>query len=124
METYEITQKQLDDTPQKKRRWRWPGVTGPGTYTWNESRNRYEPLQSTTPSRGSTATGHDFDKGFGIGGLGRFQETSTIPTPEQMKRIEKMMARATTCRRCGQNDVFDGAMFTTVGGNICDDCCG
>jgi hypothetical protein len=65
---------------------------------------------------------HDFDSGLGIGGLGRHQEKPIIPTVAQMERMEQLEAKATTCRRCGQNDTFDGAMFTTGGGNTCDDC--
>ena len=64
----------------------------------------------------------DFDRGFGIGGLGRHVEQPIVPSIAAIERVEKMEARATYCRHCGQSDVFDGAMFTTGGGNICDDC--
>ena len=76
--------------------------------------NRVQPTNSTS----------DFDRGFGIGGLGRHQEDPMIPTVAQMEKMDRMRARATRCRRCGQTDMFHGAMFTTVGGDICDDCCG
>jgi hypothetical protein len=67
---------------------------------------------------------YDFDGGFGIGGLAHHQEKPIIPTIEQIERLKRMEASAMVCRKCKQSDVFDGAMFTTVGGNICDDCCG
>ena len=115
MKTYTVTQEQLDET--QDRRWRWPGVTGPGEYTWNEGENRYEPVVHR-----QIAT--DFDRGgFGIGGLGRYEEPPFIPTKAQMDKLECMEARATYCRRCGESDVFDGAMFTTLASSgLCDDC--
>lgn len=67
---------------------------------------------------------YDFDGGFGIGGLGRHEEKPIIPSVKVLERYERKAAQARTCRRCGQTDVFDGAMFTTLGGNICDDCAG
>jgi hypothetical protein len=68
---------------------------------------------------------HDFDSGLGIGGLGRHIEEKPVPTVEQVKRLEQMEARATYCRKCGQSDVFDGAMFTTdPSSGLCDDCYG
>ncbi len=65
---------------------------------------------------------NDFDGGFGIGGLGRNQEKPTVPTVKQIDLWEQLEANAVFCRRCGQSDVFDGAMFTTGGGGVCDDC--
>ena len=68
---------------------------------------------------------HDFDRtGLGIGGLGRHEEPPIVPTVKAIKRLERMEAGATHCRRCGCSDVFDGAMFTTGGGDVCDDCFG
>jgi len=73
----------------------------------------------------SPEMGHDFDKGFGIGGLGRHAEEPIIPTVEQMKRIETAEAKMQTCRRCRQSDLYDGAMFTTdPSSGLCDDCYG
>ena len=67
----------------------------------------------------------DFDQGFGIGGLSRYEEPIIVPVAAQLKRMERMEARARRCRRCGETDVFDGAMFTTdSSGNLCDDCYG
>ena len=61
--------------------------------------------------------------GLGIGGLGSYQEPPFIPTLTQMERMERLEAEATTCRRCGQDDVFGGAMFTTdASSGLCDDC--
>lgn len=68
---------------------------------------------------------HDFShSGLGIGGLARHVEEPFVPTIRQMKRWEQMEQQARYCRRCGESDVFDGAMFTTGGGNVCDDCFG
>lgn len=66
----------------------------------------------------------DFDQGFGISGLGRHEETPIIPTVEVIERLEKLEAEATYCRVCGCSDLFDGAMFTTGDGDVCDDCFG
>lgn len=64
----------------------------------------------------------DFDRGFGIGGLGRHEETPAIPTIEQLERMKQAQRRARRCRRCGQTEL-DGAMFTTMpSSGICDDC--
>jgi hypothetical protein len=77
-------------------------------------------LVSEEPARDDAS---DFDQGFGIGGLGRHIEAPIIPTVEAIARVEEMEQRAQTCRKCGQNDVFDGAMFTTAqDSGLCDDC--
>lgn len=79
------------------------------------------PVKSIAPK----SVGYDFDKGFGIGGLGRHVEAPVIPTIAQMKRLERLEAQAHSCRRCGESDVFDGAMFTTApSSGLCDDCFG
>lgn len=116
MEIYTITKAEWELADDKRKAWRYPGVTGPGQYTWHEANYIYYPVQSQDDAQ------HDFDSGLGIGGLGRHKEKPIIPTVAQMERIEQLETKATTCRRCGQNDVFDGAMFTTGGGNVCDDC--
>jgi hypothetical protein len=87
------------------------------------------PIHITHPQRlnpaQSTESPLDFDSGgFGIGGLARYEERPVVPSERALKCYEKMAQRATRCRRCGQTDVFDGAMFTTLGGDICDDCAG
>jgi hypothetical protein len=110
MTIYTITQKDLDEN----KPWRYPGVTEPGRYTWSETHYSYYPVQQNGPT--------DFDSGLGIGGLGRHEEKPIVPIATQVERMEKAQARARICRRCGQSDVFDGAMFTTGGGNVCDDC--
>lgn len=118
METYTITQEQLDSTPQENHHWKFPGVTGPGQYIFDESQNSYRPVTASP-----AATGYDFDGGFGIGGLGRHVEKPIIPSVEAIERVERMEQRATYCKRCGQSDVFDGAMFTTdASSGLCDDC--
>ena len=66
----------------------------------------------------------DFSRsGLGIGGLGSYQEPPFIPTVAQMERMDQMEASATTCRKCGESDVMDGAMFSTDrSSGLCDDC--
>ena len=64
----------------------------------------------------------DFDKGFGVGGLANYDELSIIPSIAAMKRLEQIEAAMQVCRRCGESDLLDGAMFTTGGSNVCDDC--
>ena len=76
------------------------------------------PPEPETPDYG-------FDRGFGIGGLGRHVEDPIIPTVEQMKRVEAAEAKMRICKRCGASDLYDGAMFTTIkGSGYCDDCVG
>lgn len=61
---------------------------------------------------------------LGIGGIGIFAENEmpVIPSPAAMARMEQLQKTDIVCRRCGQSKNFDGAMFTTGGGDICDDC--
>lgn len=69
---------------------------------------------------------HDFDRaGLGIGGLSRQIEKPAVLTIKQIKYLRRLEHKATRCRRCGQSDVFDGAMFTTdPSSGLCDDCYG
>ena len=62
---------------------------------------------------------------FGIGGVGQFEENEApmVPSEAALKRYERMLATEVICRYCGASSL-DGAMFTTLGGNICDDCAG
>jgi len=126
MPIYQITQEDLDATPERDHRWRWPGVTGPGAYTWNEAANCYERHGATKAAATEDEHPHDFDRtGLGIGNLGRYVEEPAVPTIQQIERLEKLEAQAQYCKRCGCSDVFDGAMFTTIAGSgLCDDCCG
>jgi len=126
MTIYQITQADLDATPERDHRWMWPGVTGPGTYTWNEAANRYERHGATKAVATEDEHPHDFDRtGLGIGGLGRHVEEPAVPTVQQMERLEQMEQSAQYCKRCRHSDVFDGAMFTTdPGSGLCDDCYG
>jgi len=65
----------------------------------------------------------DFSRsGLGIGSLGRHIEDPVIPSLAALKRIEKAEETMRVCRRCHCSDLYDGAMFTTGGGDICDDC--
>jgi len=72
--------------------------------------------------KGSAESPLDFDRGFGIGGLGRFEETPIIPSVQAIEREQRMMDTDVVCRKCGASMNFDGAMFTNGGGDICDDC--
>jgi len=64
----------------------------------------------------------DTDSGLGIGGIGNDQSMPVIPSARGIARVQRMMDTDTVCCRCGASRNFDGAMFSTVGGNICDDC--
>ena len=66
---------------------------------------------------------HDFDhSGLGIGGINNDQSSPVIPSARALERIQRMHDTDIVCRRCGASKNFDGAMFTTGGGDICDDC--
>lgn len=77
-------------------------------------------LIDTQSARQSTPA--DFDRGFGIGGLGRYEEPPVIPSDRAIERMLKLTDTDVICRRCGASMNFDGAMFTTGGCDICDDC--
>lgn len=64
----------------------------------------------------------DTDSGLGIGGINNDQSMPIIPSAQAISRMQQMHDTDTVCRRCGASKNFGGAMFTTVGGNICDDC--
>lgn len=64
----------------------------------------------------------DTDSGLGVGGINNDQALPFIPSDRAIARVQRMMDTDTVCRRCGASKNFGGAMFTTVGGNICDDC--
>jgi hypothetical protein len=67
-------------------------------------------------------TYHDTDSGLGIGGINNDQSMPIIPTEQAIARMQRRVDTDTICRRCGASKNFDGAMFSTVGGNVCDDC--
>lgn len=72
----------------------------------------------------SVAAHRDFDKGFGIGGLGRHVEPITVPTIKAIEKMERIEREMEVCRQCGASNIIDGAMFTTIAGSgYCDDCC-
>lgn len=100
-------------------------------HTFKLSRNEVHALEESWQIRQIVeqsqpqAAEHSYDfssSGLGIGGLSHYEEPVIVPTVAQIERYERKMATAITCRRCGQNDVYGGAMFTTGGGDICDDC--
>jgi len=64
----------------------------------------------------------DIDSGLGIGGINNDQAAPFVPSVAAIERVQRMHDTDTVCRRCGASATFDGAMFTTIGGNICDDC--
>lgn len=87
---------------------------------------RAEQIKSRpAPPRNVMGGSGDFDRGFGIGGLGRYVEDPIIPSLAAMERAERMEAQARYCSRCGESDLFDGVMFSTdPGSGLCDDCYG
>lgn len=85
-----------------------------------------EPYYGVTKQTQETKeSSRDFSpSGLGIGGLGRYIEPVTIPTVAAIQKMERIEREMETCRRCGENDLVDGAMFTTMAGSgYCDDCC-
>lgn len=64
----------------------------------------------------------DIDSGLGIGGINNDQSAPFVPSVSAIERVQRMHDTDTVCRRCGASQRFDGAMFTTIGGDICDDC--
>ena len=115
-----ITQQELDNTAETDRKWKYPGVTGPGWYTWNEQQNTYAPVSQTEQAENP----HDFShSGLGIGGAGHHTELTPAPTAVQMERMQKLDQQP-RCRRCGGQE-WTGAMFTTdPSSGLCDDCYG
>ncbi len=110
MKTYTISREQLESQPGRNSIL-YPGVTDSGEYIYSEVDNRFSPVAPV-----------DFDSGLGIGGLGRHIEQPVVPTIAAIERVERTEKTAIYCRKCGQSDVWDGAMFTTGGGDVCDDC--
>ena len=85
-----------------------------GVTEYHESLSEIEPLQE------SRQTATDFDGGFGIGGLGRFEETPPTPTAAQIRGEQRHIGRR--CARCRHTE-GGGAMFTTdPDRRVCDDC--
>ena len=86
-----------------------------GVTEYRESLGELEVLQESVSS--------DFDGGFGIGGLGRYEETPSIPTVQQMQREDAWIAKLRRCRKCGQLE--GDVMFSTCpDSGLCDDCFG
>jgi len=86
MKTRTITTEQWNAAASRDRRIRFRGADGPGEYTWNENDSRFEPV--TQPI--ATAAAYDFDSGFGIGGINRYQPTAA----EEMAQIEAEIRHA------------------------------
>jgi len=84
-----------------------------GVTEYRESLSEIEALREPSPP--------DFNGGFGIGGLGRFEEAPCVPTAEQVRREGARVAKLRRCHRCG---ALEGdAMFTTdPERRVCDDC--
>lgn len=102
-------------------------IDGDGFAFWyTEDQLSAEPIRTQVPQAAAEPTGPvcDFDRtGAGIGGIGRLEEKPIVPTEAALERYERLEAQATYCRRCGQSDAFDGAMFTTdPASGLCDDC--
>ena len=80
-------------------------------------------LVKSNPQYIESENSHDFSSsGLGIGGINNDQSLPEIPSIAAMDRVQRMMDTDIICRRCGASQNFDGAMFTTGGGDICDDC--
>jgi len=60
--------------------------------------------------------------GLGIGGINNDQTMPFVPSVAAIKRVQRMRDNDVVCLRCGASQNFDGAMFTTGGGDVCDDC--
>lgn len=78
-------------------------------------------VKSTRAGDASPST-WDTDSGLGIGGINNDESMPFIPSERAIARVQRMYDTDTICRRCGGSKNFSGAMFTTIGGNICDDC--
>ena len=64
----------------------------------------------------------DFDRGYGIGGLGKHEEKPVAPTAGQIEQVVRQERRARRCKACGCSEL-DGARFTTdASSGLCDDC--
>ena len=50
----------------------------------------------------------DFDKGFGIGGLGRHVENIPMPSRGALEREERLARTDVVCRRCGKSNHGQG----------------
>jgi len=83
MTTYMITPEQWNEASPRDRGIRFRGADGPGEYAWNESESRFEPVRCQQVA-------HDFDGGFGIGGINRYQPTAA----EEMAQIDAQMRHA------------------------------
>lgn len=113
MKTHYITQQQLDETPRRDRKWRWPGVAGPGAYTWDEAAHSYKPAHIPSPA---SQASFDFDRtGLGIGGLSRHDmhgEMLELVARGEMQVVEHERRGPMPhgqlwepCPRCGQEPV-------------------
>lgn len=116
MKTYTITSEQLKSNPRI-----YPGVTVPGIYTYDEDSNTYRPVSQPAPVAASTESPFDFDSGgFGIGGLGRYEEQPIIPTAAQLDRQARREASYAECD-CGHR-VPAAQVMTASLGTACPNC--
>jgi hypothetical protein len=116
MKTYTITSEQLKSNPRI-----YPGVTAPGAYTYDEDSNTYRPVVSQPAPIISTESPLDFDGGgFGIGGLGRYEERPIIPTAAQLDRQARREAGYVKCD-CGHSVPASQVMSASLG-TACPDC--
>jgi hypothetical protein len=114
MKTYTITSEQLKSNPRI-----YPGVTTPGVYTYNENSNTYHPVSKPAPIA-SAESSCDFDGGFGIGGLGRYEEIPVVPTIAQLDRQARREANYVRCD-CGHRVPAAQVMNASLG-TACPDC--
>lgn len=104
-------------------RWEYPYKLDDG-FCYPESELLAEsPTRAAAPqSAGREWQTMDIDSGLGIGGINNDQSAPFVPSVEAIERVQHLHGTDTVCCRCGASKHFDGAMFSTVGGNICDDC--
>jgi len=79
-------------------------------------------LQQPAPQPAKTWQSMDIDSGLGIGGIGNDHSLPTIPSERAIARAQHLHDTDVICRKCSASKNFDGAMFTTGGGDVCDDC--
>jgi len=121
---YTITQEKLDAVKPEDRRVIFPGVTGPGEYTYSEADNLYRAVAAHTTEQNERNERNEYHGGMGIGGIGIYAENEApiIPSAAALERYNRAGGRARVCRICGGSEL-NGAMFTTMASSgICDDC--
>jgi hypothetical protein len=79
-----------------------------------------EEVQAIATPQPEQESAHDFDRGFGIGGLGRHVEDPIVPTVAQMERLEQVQSRYVKCD-CGHS-VAPALVMSASMGSSCPGC--